>query len=174
MEIINLLSKYSVDCVATAIFSAIIILAVKKNYALPEKANRLLPFLVAFLVYALSSLFNLIDINSVMNKSMTAGGLSTVLYAFLGGYSLTKEEELKKLMNTILKSVLHENQISKVTEEIINGIMSEEDESLITLKISELIKSYSTAEISEEKIYAITTIFVNAYRSLSLKRKEKS
>ena len=171
MEIINLLSKYSVDCVATAIFGAIIILAVKKSYALNEKANRLLPFLVAFLVYAIASLIGLIDISMVMSKSMTAGGLSTVLYAFLGGYSLTKEEELKKLMNTILKSVLHENQIAKVTDEIINGLMSESDNELITVKISELIKSYSANEISEEKVYAITTIFINAYQSLALKTK---
>ena len=171
MEIINLLSKYSVDCVATAIFSAIIILAVKKNYALNEKANRLLPFLVAFLVYATASLIGLIDISAVMSKSMTAGGLSTVLYAFLGGYSLTKEEELKKLMNTILQSVLHENQISKVTDEIINGLMSESDNQLITVKISELIKNHSANEISEEKVYAITTIFVNAYHSLASKTK---
>ena len=172
MEIIDLLSKYSVDCVATAIFGALVILAIKKSYALPEKANRLLPFFVAFLVYAVSALFGLIEMDSVINKSMTAGGLSTVLYAFLGGYSLTKEEELKKLMNTILKSVLAENQISKVTDEIISGLMSESDEELITIKISELIKSHSTNETSEEKIYAITTIFINAYRSLSLKTKE--
>ena len=103
MEIINLLSKYSVDCVATAIFGTLIILLIKKHYTLPEKANRLMPFSVAFLVYAVASLFGLIDVSLVMNKSMTAGGLSTVLYAFLGGYSLTKEEELKKLMNTVLK-----------------------------------------------------------------------
>ena len=171
MEIINLLSKYSVDCVATAIFGTFIILIVKKNYALPEKANRLMPFLVAFLVYTVASLFGLIDISIVMNKSMTAGGLSTVLYAFLGGYSLTKEGELKKLMNTVLKSVLHENQIAKVTDEIISGLMTESDDSLVTVKISELIKSYSTTEISEEKVYAITTIFVNAYRSLALNKK---
>ena len=172
MEIINLLSKYSVDCVATAIFVTIVLLAVKKYYTFPEKANRLLPFLVAFLVYAVASLFSLIEMDSVINKSMTAGGLSTVLYAFLGGYSLTKEEELKKMMNTILKSVLAENQISKVTDEIISGLMNESDDDLITIKISELIKSYSTKETSEEKIYAITTIFVNAYRSLSTKEKQ--
>lgn len=171
MEIINLLSKYSVDCALTAIFCSLVILAVKKSLALPEKANRLLPFLLSFAVYAILSFFKIISPDTVINKSMTAGGLATVLYAFLGGYSLTKEEELKKLMNTILKTVLAENQIAKVADEIISGLMQERDDQLITVKISELIKSYSTKETSEEKIYAITTIFVKAYRELASNKK---
>lgn len=169
MELISLLSKYSVDCIATALFSCFAILAVKKRFKLPEKANRLLPFGFSFAVYALASILNMISVSEVVSKSMTAGGLSTVLYAFCGGYSLTKEEELKKLMSTLLKTVIADEQVSKITNEILSDLKSEEDEFLITVKISTLIKANVTPDVSEEQIRAITSVFIQTYREFSYK-----
>ena len=111
----------------------------------------------------------MISVSEVVSKSMTAGGLSTVLYAFCGGYSLTKEEELKKLMSTLLKTVIADEQVSKITNEILNDLKSEEDEFLITVKISTLIKANVTPDVSEEQIRAITSVFIQTYREFSYK-----
>lgn len=170
LEILNLLSKYSVDCVATAVVSAIALFLIKQRATFNEKINRLLPFLTSFLVYLVASLFNIITHEEVISKSMTAGGLSTVLYAFCGGYSLTKEEELKRLMQTILKTVVVEDEIVKITEEIMQGLKNERDEKLIIIKISDLIRANLCVEASEERINAVTTIFVKAYQNLQRKR----
>ncbi len=170
MELLTLLSKYSVDCIATAIFTCVAVFAVKRKLKLPDKANRLIPFGFAFFIYATSALFNLISMDVVINKSMTAGGLATVIYAFCGGYSLSKEEELKKLMSTLLKTVVKDEQITKITDEIIQGLNNEQDDGLITVRISDLIRANVTEEVTEEKIRAVATVFIQAYRELSLNK----
>ena len=167
MEIITLLSKYSVDCIATAIVSCVLLFAVKKKLKLPDKANRLLPFGFAFAIYAISALFNLIGMDFVISKSMTAGGLATVIYAFCGGYSLTKEEELKKLMSALLKTVVKDESIAKITDEIMQDLSTADEDSLITIKISDLIRANVDGEITEEKIRAVATVFVQTYRDFS-------
>ena len=174
MELVTLLSKYSVDCVATAIFTCVAVFAIKRKLKLPDKANRLLPFCFAFIIYAISALFNLISMDLVISKSMTAGGLATVIYAFCGGYSLSKEEELKKLMSAILKTVVKDEQITKITDEIIQGLNNEHDEGLITVKISDLIRANVTEDVTEEKIRAVATVFIQAYRELSLNKKSNT
>ena len=83
MELVTILSKYSVDCVATAIFTCVAVFTLKRRLTLPDKANKLLPFGVAFVIYAISALFNLLSMDLVISKSMTAGGLATVIYAFM-------------------------------------------------------------------------------------------
>ena len=171
MEIITLLSKYSVDCIATAIVSCVLLFAVKKKLKLPDKANRLLPFGFAFAIYAISALFNLIGMDFVISKSMTAGGLATVIYAFCGGYSLTKEEELKKLMSALLKTVVKDESIAKITDEIMQGLNDNEEESLITVKISDLIRANVNGEVTEEKIRAVATVFIQTYRDFSSEKK---
>lgn len=171
MELINLLSKYSVDCIASALFSCFLVLTFKKKLKLPEKANRLLPFAVAFVIYTLSSLFNLVKIEEVVNKSMTAGGLATVIYAFCGGYSLTKEEELKKLMSALLKTVVTDEQVSKVTAEIMQGLKEESDDYLVSIKISDLIRANVYEEVTEEKIRAVTSVFIQTYKEFSQNKK---
>ena len=170
MELITLLSKYSVDCIATALFSCFIVFGVRKKLKLPEKANRLLPFGVAFLIYSIATLFNLTTVDEVINKSMTAGGLATVIYAFCGGYSLTKEEELKKLMGTLLKTVVADEQIAKITDEIIQGLESNEDDALKIIKISNLIKANLSEEVTEDEIKAVTAVFVQTYREFANKK----
>ncbi len=173
MELINLLSKYSVDCIASALFSCFFVLMIKKRLKLPEKANRLLPFAISFAIYALSALLKLITMEEVINKSMTAGGLATVIYAFCGGYSLTKEEELKKLMSALLKTVVTDECVSKVADKIISDLdESNEDDYLISIKISDLIRKNLANEISEEKIMAVTTVFIQTYREFALKDKK--
>ena len=167
MEIVTLLSKYSVDCIATAIVSCVLLFAVKKKLKLPDKANRLLPFGFAFAIYAISALFNLIGMDFVISKSMTAGGLATVIYAFCGGYSLTKEEELKKLMSALLKTVVKDESIAKITDEIMQDLSTADEDSLITIKISDLIRANVDGEITEEKIRAVATVFVQTYRDFS-------
>ena len=167
MEIITLLSKYSVDCIATAIVSCVLLFAVKKKLKLPDKANRLLPFGFAFAIYAISALFNLIGMDFVISKSMTAGGLATVIYAFCGGYSLTKEEELKKLMSALLKTVVKDESIAKITDEIMQDLSTADEDSLITIKISDLIRANVDGEITEEKIRAVATVFVQTSRDFS-------
>ena len=171
MELITLLSKYSVDCIATAIVSCVLLFAVKKKLKLPDKANRLLPFGFAFAIYAISALFNLIGMDFVISKSMTAGGLATVIYAFCGGYSLTKEEELKKLMSALLKTVVKDESIAKITDEIMQDLSTTDEDSLITIKISDLIRANVDGEITEEKIRAVATVFVQTYRDFSLGEK---
>lgn len=170
MELINLLSKYSVDCIACAIFSCFCVFAVKKKLKLPEKANRLLPFAFSFTIYFISALFNALQMEEVVSKSMTAGGLATVVYAFCGGYSLTKEEELKKLMTTLLKTVVADEHITKVTGEILQGLENSQDDALITVKISDLIRANITDDVSEEKIRAVANVFVQTYREFSLNK----
>ena len=167
MELITLLSKYSVDCIATAVVSCVLLFAVKKKLKLPDKANRLLPFGFAFAIYAISALFNLIGMDFVISKSMTAGGLATVIYAFCGGYSLTKEEELKKLMSALLKTVVKDESIAKITDEIMQDLSTADEDSLITIKISDLIRANVDGEITEEKIRAVATVFVQTYRDFS-------
>ena len=110
--------------------------------------------------------------DEVINKSMTAGGLATVIYAFCGGYSMTKEEELKKLMSTLLKTVVTDEQVTKVTSEIMQGLKEEEDDFLISIKISDLIRANIISEVSEEKIKAITSVFIQTYREFSKTVKE--
>ena len=106
----------------------------------------------------------------VVSKSMTAGGLATVVYAFCGGYSLTKEEELKKLMTTLLKTVVADEHITKVTGEILQGLENSQDDALITVKISDLIRANVTDDVSEEKIRAVANVFVQTYREFSLNK----
>ncbi len=171
MELVTILSKYSVDCVATAIFTCVAVFTLKRRLTLPDKANKLLPFGVAFVIYAISALFNLLSMDLVISKSMTAGGLATVIYAFCGGYSLTKEDELKKLMSALLKTVVKDEHIAKITDEIIQGLNSEEDEHLITIKISDLIRANVTEEVTEEKIRAVATVFIQTYRDLAVNKK---
>lgn len=171
MELVTILSKYSVDCVATAIFTSVAVFTLKRRLTLPDKANKLLPFGVAFVIYAISALFNLLSMDLVISKSMTAGGLATVIYAFCGGYSLTKEDELKKLMSALLKTVVKDEHIAKITDEIIQGLNSEEDEHLITVKISDLIRANVTEEVTEEKIRAVATVFIQTYRNLAVNKK---
>ncbi|MBE5764095.1 MAG: hypothetical protein E7339_00645 [Clostridiales bacterium] len=171
MELITILSKYSVDCVATAIFTCVAVFTLKRRLTLPDKANKLLPFGVAFVIYAISALFNLLSMDLVISKSMTAGGLATVIYAFCGGYSLTKEDELKKLMSALLKTVVKDEHIAKITDEIIQGLNNEEDEHLITVKISDLIRANVTEEVTEEKIRAVATVFIQTYRDLAVNKK---
>ena len=174
MEIVTLLSKYSVDCVATAIVCCVLLFAVRKKLKLPDKANRLLPFGFAFAIYAISALFNLIGMDFVISKSMTAGGLATVIYAFCGGYSLSKEEELKKLMSALLKTVVKDEHIAKITDEIMQGLNNSDEESLITVKISDLIRANVNADVSEEKIRAVTTVFIQTYRDFSSGKKPQT
>lgn len=171
MELVTILSKYSVDCVATAIFTSVAVFTLKRRLTLPDKANKLLPFGIAFVIYAISALFNLLSMDLVISKSMTAGGLATVIYAFCGGYSLTKEDELKKLMSALLKTVVKDEHIAKITDEIIQGLNSEEDEHLITVKISDLIRANVTEEVTEEKIRAVATVFIQTYRDLAVNKK---
>ncbi len=171
MELVTILSKYSVDCVATAIFTCVAVFTLKRRLTLPDKANKLLPFGVAFVIYAISALFNLLSMDLVISKSMTAGGLATVIYAFCGGYSLTKEDELKKLMSALLKTVVKDEHIAKITDEIIQGLNNEEDEHLITVKISDLIRANVTEEVTEEKIRAVATVFIQTYRDLAVNKK---
>ena len=172
MELITLLSKYSVDCIATALFSCFAVLTVRKKLKLPEKANRLLPFGFSFLIYALSAIFNLLEMSDVISKSMTAGGLSTVIYAYCGGYSLTKEEELKKLMGALLKTVVTDEQVTKITNEIISGLENESDDALVMIKISDLIRANITGEVTEEKIRAVSTVFIRTYREFTAQKRE--
>ena len=171
MELVTILSKYSVDCVATAIFTCVAVFTLKRRLTLPDKANKLFPFGIAFVIYAISALFNLLSMDLVISKSMTAGGLATVIYAFCGGYSLTKEDELKKLMSALLKTVVKDEHIAKITDEIIQGLNSEEDEHLITVKISDLIRANVTEEVTEEKIRAVATVFIQTYRDLAVNKK---
>ena len=90
-----------------------------------------------------------------------------MIYAFCGGYSLTKEEELKKLMSALLKTVVKDESIAKITDEIMQDLSTADEDSLITIKISDLIRANVDGEITEEKIRAVATVFVQTYRDFS-------
>lgn len=171
IQLLNLLSKYSVDCVFVAISVFIILLAVKKNNKLPLNTSKILPFLTAFVIYFLLSVFNVFKFEEIVQKSFSAGGLSTILYAVSGGYSLSDEEELKQLLSTLLKNVVTEETLVKVTEDIMKNLSSSDDEKLTAIKISDLIRANLADECDEEKITIYSRIFVNAFNNLKRKTK---
>lgn len=174
IELITLLSKYSVDCVATAIGVFLLLLIVKKRRDLPEKLNQLLPFCLAFAVYCVAAAAGKISADIVVSKSFTAGGLATVLYAFAGGFALRDEEELKNLLKLILHSVADDDSADAVADKVfadLNDIAKNED-GLKTIKISDLIKAYLPDNADPEKIEYISAIFVRAFEKLKSKTKK--
>ena len=166
IELFNLLSNYSVDCVFVAIITLFVMLTVKKSKKLPAKLGRILPFLTAFTIYFLLAVVKILTFEEVIQKSFSSGGLSTVLYAFAGGFSTTDEEELKQLLLSILKNVVTEETLVKVTEDIMSNLSSGQDETLTTVKISDLIRANLKGDCDEEKIAIYSRIFINAFNHL--------
>ncbi len=171
IEIITLLSKYSVDCVATAISVFFILYIIKKKFSPPEKLNQLLPFCLSFAVYCVLAAMGKLPFNETVSKSFTAGGLATVLYAFAGGFSSTSEEELKELMKSLLKNVVKDDNVSVVTQSILNDFKSKAySGELKTIRISDLIKSNLKEGASSKDVDFICSVFIKAYEKLKTQK----
>lgn len=174
IELITLLSKYSIDCVATAIVVFLVLFLVKKRCYMPEKLNQLLPFCLAFAVYCVAAAIGKISTDIVVSKSFTAGGLATVLYAFAGGFAVRDEEELKNLLKLILHSVVDDDSAEAVADKVfvdLNNIAKDED-GLKTIRISDLIKAYLPENADVDKIEYISAIFIRAFEKLKSKTKK--
>jgi hypothetical protein len=70
-------------------------------------------------------------------------------------------------MSALLKTVVKDEHIAKITEEIMQGLNSTDEDSLITVKISDLIRANVNGDVSEEKIRAVATVFIQTYRDFS-------
>ena len=172
IEIITLLSKYSVDCVATAIAVFFTLYLVKKKYSPPEKLNQLLPFCLSFAVYCVLAALKKLSFDDTVSKSFTAGGLATVLYAFAGGYAATGEEELKELMKTLLKNVVKDDNVSCVTQSIINDFKAPCD-GLKTIRISDLIKANLKEDADKDRVELGCSVFIRAYQKNKARKKDE-
>lgn len=168
VEIVALLSKYSVDCVATALTVFIVLLLIKKKRSVPEKINQLLPFCLAFAVYCVTAALGKISGDEVVAKSFTAGGLATVLYAFAGGFNGDKTEDLKDLIKTVLKSMVKDETADDLTERIFDKFREEgtDEDGLIAVKISELIKANLRDDADADRIALVAAVFVKAFEEL--------
>lgn len=171
IEIIALLSKYSVDCVATACGVFLALYAFKTRCPLPEKLNQLMPFFMAFGVYCVLALLNKTSFDLVVSKSFTAGGLATIIYAFAGGFNVDSEEELKDLMKAILKKTLTEDNADDVTDRIFSNLSVLDDDNIKTIKISDLIKANLPQNADQDRIMLVSAVFVEAYNRLKTKKK---
>lgn len=175
VEIIALLSKYSVDCVATALATLALLLLIKRRKTMPEKINQLLPFCLSFGVYCVAATAGKISVDEVVSKSFTAGGLATVLYAFAGGFKGDEASELKELIKTVLKSVVKDEGLDELTERIFDGLgnKTEDENGLTVIKISELIKANLQEGADAERITLVASVFVKAFEELKSKTKNK-
>lgn len=175
VEIIALLSKYSVDCVATALGTLALLLLIKKRKTIPERINQLLPFCLSFGVYCVATTAGKISVDEVVSKSFTAGGLATVLYAFAGGFKGDESVDLKDIIKTVLKSIVKGEEIDELTERILDGLgnISEGEDGLTVIKISELIKANLQDDADTEKITFVASVFVKAFDELKNKTKTK-
>ena len=171
IQLINLLSKYSIDCVFVAILDCVIMMAIRRKKRFSHKISGTFPFFIAFLFYFGASLLNIISYEDAIQKSFSAGGLATVIYAVLGGFNKSDEDELKKLLYRILKNVVIEENLTKVTEDIILSLESGVDEALTTIKISDLIRANLSENCDEQQIMLYSCIFIQAFKEYKSKTK---
>ena len=169
IQLINLLSKYSVDCVFVAILDCAIMMAIRRKKRFSYKLNGMFPFFIAFLLYFSISLLNVISYDEAIQKSFSAGGLATVIYAVLGGFNKSDEDELKRLLFHILKNVIIEENLVKVTEEIISSLESGVDDALTTIRISDLIRANLSENCDEQQIALYSYIFIQAFKDFKAK-----
>jgi len=166
-----LLSKYSVDCIATALAVFLILFIIKKRRKVPEKLNRMLPFCFAFAVYCVAAAVGRIAMETVVSKSFAAGGLATLLYAFSGGYETTDEESIINLLKSVLVNVVGEDTADELADQIMKKLelLKEDDEGLKIVKVSDLIKSYLKDETDTEKIQLASAVFVQTFDRIKSK-----
>ena len=169
IQILNLLTKYSIDCIFVSLLTSTLLLLLRDKTPKNVSAKKLFPLTLTFIVYFILAILKVISFDEILQKSFCAGGLSTVIYAFFGGYNFTKDEELKQLLLSILKSVVTEETLVKVTDDIITNLCNENDENLITVKISDLIRANLADDCDEDKIKFYSKIFVNAFKNLKNK-----
>ena len=173
IELVALLSKYSIDCVATAIVVFLVLFLLKKRCSPPERLNQLLPFCLAFAVYCVAAAIGKISTDIVVSKSFTAGGLATVLYAFAGGFAVREEDELKNMLKLVLRTIVSEDESDALADKIFNDLdnIAKDSDGLKTIRISDMIKAYLPSDADAEKIEYVSAVFIRAFDQLKSKTK---
>lgn len=169
IQLLNLLSKYSVDCVFVAILDCFFLIVLKRKKIFSYRASGFFPFFAAFLVYFMLSLIGIFSYEEVISKSFSAGGLATVMYAVFGGFNKSDEDELKKLLTHVLQSVVVEDKLVKVTEDIISSLEDGTDDSLTVIRISDLIRANLSEDCDEQQIMLYSSIFLQTFNKLKSK-----
>ena len=171
-KITEILARYSAPIAVAAILANVIMFLIKKRFKIPRRLNSVLPFassiIICFLAFPLAGG----NLEEVAKNAITAGGLASVLYSVTGGYYSEEEDELKKLLATLLKNVVPADKIDEAVGDLWQSVNDREsDESLITVKISDLIKKYLNGESSGEKVELVTAVFVQAWHKLKAENK---
>lgn len=174
VELIALLSKYSVDCVATALVVFMVMYLIKKKCNPPDKLNQLLPFCLSFAVYCVAAALGKFTTDLVVSKSFTAGGLATMLYAFSGGYS-TYDRDIREMLVNILKTLTDNDSAESLADKILDDLsaLSNEDDGLKTVRISDLIKSQLSDDADAEQVKFVSAVFVHAFDKLSASKTKR-
>ena len=145
---------------------------IKKRLKIPRRLNSVLPFVSSIIICFLAFPLAGGNLEEVAKNAITAGGLASVLYSVTGGYYSEEEDELKKLLATLLKNVVPADKIEEAVGDLWQSVNdSESDESLITVKISDLIKKYLNGESGGEKVELVTAVFVQAWHKLKAENK---
>ena len=77
---------------------------IKKRLKIPRRINSVLPFVSSIIICFLAFPLAGGNLEEVAKNAITAGGLASVLYSVTGGYYSEEEDELKKLLATLLKN----------------------------------------------------------------------
>ncbi|MDY4186815.1 MAG: hypothetical protein SOX77_03010 [Candidatus Borkfalkiaceae bacterium] len=171
-KITEILAKYSAPIAVAAILANVIMFLIKKRLKIPRRINSVLPFVSSIIICFLAFPLAGGNLEEVAKNAITAGGLASVLYSVTGGYYSEEEDELKKLLATLLKNVVPADKIEEAVGDLWQSVNdSESDESLITVKISDLIKKYLNGEADGEKVELVTAVFVQAWHKLKAENK---
>lgn len=166
-KIAEILAKYSAPIAVAAILSNAVLFVIKKRVKIPRRLNSVMPFVASILICFLAFPVTGGSLEEVAKNAITAGGLASVLYSVTGGYYCEEDEELKKLLSTLLKNVVPADKIEEVVCDLWQSVNDHEsDESLITVKISDLIKKNLNGDVSNEKVELVTAVFIQAWHKL--------
>lgn len=172
MQIITFLSKHSVDCIFVAFIDCILTYFIKKKVkTLPSNLNRVLPFIISLFIYLTYALIFNQESEIAIKNSMSAGGLATVIYALIGGFSNSTEQQLTTLFTTLLKNFVAKENIDGLLKNIMLSLYENDNDKLVTIRISDLIKSNLTENADSESIKFVCKLFVNEYNKIKQKTK---
>lgn len=116
-----------------------------------------LPFLYGIVFYALYSVFfslNL-DFYLIVSKGVQAGGLATLMYAFLKHF-ISSKGDLKNCISELLKGIISSKSISDVVSLITNLFSSPIDEDMMLEKIEQILRE--NTDVSEDVLTSVAMI----------------
>lgn len=174
-KIAEILAKYSAPVAVAAILANVIMFAIKKRVKIPRRLNSVMPFVASIIICFAAFPLAGGNIEEVAKNAITAGGLASVLYSVTGGYYSEEEDELKKLLSTLLKNVVPADKIEQTVSDLWASVNdAESDEKLITVRIGDLIKKNLNGETDCEKVELVTAVFIQAWHKLKSEKTKKS